>query len=92
MKIDVPQNPPLATKIVVGELYCGKFAVDDVWYRARIIREIKDKYEVHYIDFGNYEVIGKDRIGLISQELRQVKSQLYRCSLYDITDTTSEAK
>lgn len=43
-----------------------KFSSDEQYYRAKILKETAPgKYHVHYIDFGNYEVVLKASIALL---------------------------
>ena len=49
-----------------------------------------NKYNVKYIDYGNYETANKDAIGVLPENLKGIKSPLYRCLLYDIENITAE--
>lgn len=40
-----------------GLLCVAKFSVDGNWYRAKITRELKNKYEVLFIDYGNVDIV-----------------------------------
>jgi len=40
----------------------AKFSVDGKWYRARILRELKNRYEVLFLDYGNRELVGLNDI------------------------------
>lgn len=72
----------------IGEIYSARFT-DDVFYRARILKELPGgKYYLQYVDYGNYDRVEKKNIGMISEELRKVKSSLYRCSLFGVEGVT----
>ncbi len=80
----MPQKPQPATTFEIGGIYNAKFT-DDIYYRARIVREAgRDKYYVHFIDYGNYDQVTKANIGTLSEDLKKVKSPLYKCSLYGV--------
>lgn len=91
-KPDVPQNPkPLTGNIEIGALYSVKFSVDEQFYRGKVLKETgPNKYHVQYIDYGNYESVQKSSIYLLPENLRNVKSPLYRCSLYGIDSISEE--
>lgn len=77
--------------VEVGALYAVKFSSDQQYYRARILKEAgPGKYHVQYIDYGNYEVVPKASIGLLPENLKAVKSPLYRCGLYGVEAITGE--
>eukprot|EP00127_Corallochytrium_limacisporum_P002733 Clim_evm42s136 gene=Clim_evmTU42s136 len=44
-----------------GALVAAKF-VDDAWYRAKILKKDGDKCTVLYVDYGNTETVGSDRL------------------------------
>ncbi len=68
-----------------------KFSVDGQYYRAKILKELAgSKYNVKYVDYGNYETANKDAIGLLPENLKGFKSPLYRCSLYGVEGITAE--
>lgn len=90
-KPNVPQNPQAAAKVEVGQLYAVKFTVDGQYYRAKILKELAgNKYNVHYIDYGNYENAAKGAICVLPENLKGFKSPLYKCSLYGIEGITGE--
>ncbi|XP_078495054.1 staphylococcal nuclease domain-containing protein 1 [Ciona intestinalis] len=45
-----------------GEFCVARFTEDDMWYRARVEKVDKDKLHVHYIDYGNKEIIPSNRV------------------------------
>jgi len=48
------------------EFIAAQFTDDNLWYRAQVLNVIKDeevtRWKIRYIDFGNIETLGKDRI------------------------------
>lgn len=61
-KPEISQKPTPASKIKVGDIVSAQFT-DGVYYRARVLKESKAGYEVHFIDYGNYDVVPKTKIG-----------------------------
>jgi staphylococcal nuclease domain-containing protein 1 len=63
-------HPPYTPKQY--DIVAAQFTVDDIWYRAQILAEPKggkeQLYEVRYIDFGNRESVGVDRIRKLPKE------------------------
>nr|XP_002128402.1 staphylococcal nuclease domain-containing protein 1 [Ciona intestinalis] len=51
-----------------GEFCVARFTEDDMWYRARVEKVEKDKLHVHYIDFGNKEIIPSNRVASLPGE------------------------
>lgn len=47
-----------------GDLVSAKFSVDNAWYRARVLRSnpAKKQAEVVFIDYGNSEMLGFDKL------------------------------
>lgn len=48
------------------------------------------KYSVHYVDYGNSEIVTKASISLLPENLKAIKSSLYRCSLYGVDSISAE--
>ena len=71
-----------------GLLCVAKFSVDGNWYRARITRELKNKYEVIFIDYGNVDIVYPNDIRKLQDNLVSLPSQAIRCSLAYITGPT----
>ena len=88
---NVPQKPQPAGTVEVGGIYAGKFSVDQTFYRAKVTGQYgNNKYQVFYLDYGNSEIISKENIGQLPEELKTAKSPLYRCSLYGVDNVTNE--
>lgn len=41
----------------VGDVVAAKFSQDGDWYRARVEAKKGDKYEVHFVDYGNADTV-----------------------------------
>ena len=51
--------------INTGTLCAAQFTVDDAWYRGRIGQVVgADSYEVMFVDYGNSEILPKQRYGV----------------------------
>jgi staphylococcal nuclease domain-containing protein 1 len=62
-------HPPYTPKQY--DIVAAQFSVDEIWYRAQILSEPKNKdglYEVRYIDFGNRESLTVDKIRKLPKE------------------------
>jgi staphylococcal nuclease domain-containing protein 1 len=55
-------SKPAGAKPAVDDLVAAKFTDDDIWYRAKVVAVNGNEYTVNYIDYGNKEVIGAERI------------------------------
>ena len=45
-----------------GNLCAAQFTADDAWYRAKVARKTgRDLFEVVFVDYGNSEVLAKER-------------------------------
>jgi hypothetical protein len=54
-------GPWSAEQWEVGQSCCARFAFDNNWYRARIVRNIDERrVEVFYVDYGNDEIVELD--------------------------------
>ena len=67
--------------VEVGVLCAGCFTQDDNWYRA-VIEEVQssDQIRVRYIDYGNEEVVPRNRLAELPPSLLAYKAQLMHCS------------
>lgn len=55
LRQDLTDSPPLpgAVNPRKGDLVAALFAVDGLWYRAKIEKVEKDKINVLFVDYGN---------------------------------------
>ncbi|KAG1459114.1 hypothetical protein G6F56_006235 [Rhizopus delemar] len=65
----------------VGDTVAAKFTEDNSWYRAKIRRISHEGIEVHYIDFGNSEVLSSARVRALADQFKTLKSQAYEAVL-----------
>jgi len=66
---------------VINELVKAQFTADDSWYRAKIIEKIDDTYRVLYVDYGNEETIGPERIRRLDPQFAKLAAQAHKASL-----------
>eukprot|EP01006_Ploeotia_vitrea_P056399 TRINITY_DN68098_c6_g2_i1.p1 TRINITY_DN68098_c6_g2~~TRINITY_DN68098_c6_g2_i1.p1 ORF type:complete len:971 (-),score=107.02 TRINITY_DN68098_c6_g2_i1:1563-4232(-) len=55
-------NSTHKTGIKVDDMVVARFTADDQLYRAKVTRAAGDRFHVTYIDYGNSEMVNKDRI------------------------------
>jgi len=68
--------------VVVGTPVCAQFPEDNSWYRAVIKRVHSDfEVEVHYVDYGNSEVLLLSDVRQLSRRFFNLPVQAVRCSL-----------
>ena len=68
--------------VVVGNPICAQFSEDNSWYRAAIKSVPSDfEVEVHYVDYGNSEVILLSDVRQLSKRFFDLPVQAVRCSL-----------
>uniref|UniRef100_A0A6B2KX68 Uncharacterized protein n=1 Tax=Arcella intermedia TaxID=1963864 RepID=A0A6B2KX68_9EUKA len=78
-----------------GEIVAAQFTVDDRWYRAQVIGDNKPKnpkstdeateFEIRFIDYGNRETLGRDRIRVLPKEyIDLLPAQAYDGKLYGV--------
>lgn len=68
--------------LVVGNPLCAQFSEDNGWYRA-VVRSVPSDFEVevHYVDFGNSEVVLVSDVRLLSKRFFELPVQAVRCCL-----------
>ena len=68
--------------VVVGNPVCAQFSEDNSWYRATIKSVPSDfEVEVHYVDYGNSEVILLSDVRQLSKRFFDLPVQAIRCCL-----------
>ncbi|XP_067052190.1 serine/threonine-protein kinase 31-like isoform X5 [Acropora muricata] len=73
-------KPLLQSTPLIGKVYGGVYSEDKQWYRCRVKKLVEDdKVEVHFVDFGNTEVISLRTIVFLSHEILSLVpfAQLY---------------
>jgi hypothetical protein len=49
--------------------FCARYFLDNMWYRVKFVRSTgQNKIQVHFIDFGNKEIVSSDDILLIPEQ------------------------
>jgi len=77
--------------IEVQTKVAGLFSVDNLWYRAEVLEiipglgEASAEYRLRYIDYGNTEVVTKDKIRVLPQEFQNIPPQARKAKLAYIT-------
>jgi len=91
LQIYCRNKPLLQSTPHIDKVYGGVYPEDKQWYRCRVKKLIEeDKVEVHFVDFGNTEVISLRTIVFLSHEMLSLVpfAQLY--CLDGVTVTNSE--
>ena len=70
----------------MGALCLARFTLDEQWYRARVEAvqrsdPVNPRYEVVFVDFGNRETLGGDRVRAMEPALAAVPPQAQLCTL-----------
>jgi len=70
-----------------GQIVAAKFTQDDDWYRAKVVKKEKDEYTVLFVDYGNTDVVGKDRLRALDPTLGPgvISPQAIECRLAGLT-------
>lgn len=71
----------------VGMLCCGKYTVDDRWYRTLILSSdiANRQVEVLYVDYGNLESLPTSRVKELKPQFAELSQQAIPCCLYGVT-------
>lgn len=81
-EFDPLEEEDLEKPIKKGTLCAAKFAIDERWYRASVIKSIgKGQFEVYFIDFGNVEHINGDDLKRLPASLMGYGPQAKECEL-----------
>jgi len=62
-----------STKLAVHDLVVARFTADDALYRARVTKVDGNKISVYYIDFGNSEQVGRDRVWVVPEVTNSIE-------------------
>lgn len=67
----------------VGMICCACFSADNAWYRARVLSKTKDTFTVFFLDYGNQDVVSRDRLKAIpaSMSAQAISPQALECRL-----------
>lgn len=64
-----------------GQLIAAKYHVDDQWYRVRYEGRAGEEHKVLFVDYGNPELITKDRLTALPEDLRKIAPLARNCHL-----------
>ena len=68
-----------------GDFVLAKYIVDDTWYRAEVIGVDSDgTAKVHFIDYGNEEVISPENLVMCPENFLELPVQAIPCSLSQV--------
>jgi staphylococcal nuclease domain-containing protein 1 len=84
-----------AAPLNVNDIVAARFTADDTLYRARITRVDAAKVAVVYIDYGNSEVVGRDRVwttAALSQLTESCPPQAQPLSLAFLAPMTDDSE
>jgi len=83
LHLSVSQDDPILNYTPKkGDMCSAQFTLDNQWYRARIVRVLPtDQVEVLYVDYGNSETLGKDRIRALPSQFGSLAHQAHLNSL-----------
>ncbi|XP_064604917.1 uncharacterized protein LOC135470098 [Liolophura sinensis] len=73
----------------VGMPCATKFSVDGLWYRAEVVQVMSSDCIVHFVDYGNAEVVKKSELKCVKPEFFEIPVQSFHCSLNGIQDDGS---
>ena len=67
----------------VGAVCCARFTEDNEWYRAKVKARSADGITVFFLDYGNTDVVGRDRLKPLDPTLspQAVSPQAVECRL-----------
>ncbi|KAL9980435.1 hypothetical protein ACROYT_G009026 [Oculina patagonica] len=74
-----------------GMLCCAQFTEDNKWYRGKITGVKRGgMVEVHFVDYGNYEILPLSRIKKLQAEFLKLPPQAVKCALAKISPTNQD--
>lgn len=77
----------------VDDIVAAPFTADNNWYRARITGIDGDKVDLYYVDFGDSELMPKEKVKSLRSDFFNLPHQALECKLADVIpkgDTWSE--
>lgn len=71
----------------VGHTCCARFTADNEWYRAKVTSRSGGEYTVFFVDYGNTDVVKKDRLKPLDPTLgtQLLSPQAVECRLAYLT-------
>ncbi|XP_076029423.1 uncharacterized protein LOC143018159 isoform X3 [Oratosquilla oratoria] len=76
--------------IQVGELVCGFFASDSVWYRAEVMAVEENFVSVYFIDFGNSEKLPSKSVRQMDKILVEIPALCIQATLDQVSPDSQE--
>ena len=80
-QLDVPDPKP-------GQVCCAQYSADMQWYRSIVEVTDGENIRVYFVDYGNSELVSRDKIKILKEEFLKVPVQVVRCSLIGIASPT----
>lgn len=62
----------------------AKFSFDDRYYRAEVLSSTDDGYNVHFLDYGDHEIIEAKDIYELRTDFLSLRLQAVECCLANI--------
>ncbi|XP_022805064.1 uncharacterized protein LOC111342268 isoform X2 [Stylophora pistillata] len=75
------RNECSTTLLTPGDLCAAQFSQDKVWYRAVVLERVPNGYRVRYVDFGNSEVLQKEKVCSLPESFQRLPPLSLTCSL-----------
>ncbi|XP_008547239.1 tudor and KH domain-containing protein homolog isoform X1 [Microplitis demolitor] len=76
--------------ISVGQTVAAKFSFDDRYYRAEVLSSTDDGYNVHFLDYGDHEIIEAKDIYELRTDFLSLRLQAVECCLANIKPVSGE--
>ncbi|XDV41537.1 hypothetical protein PO909_010397 [Leuciscus waleckii] len=73
-----------SSEIREGNMVCAMFPDDNSWYRAAVRKNIDDKIDVEFVDFGNTAVISASKICRLDQSFASFPRYSIHCSVHKL--------
>ncbi|XP_034235758.1 maternal protein tudor-like isoform X2 [Thrips palmi] len=77
--------------VVVGTACVARYKEDESFYRAEIKEVRKDGALVHFVDYGNNEVVNFEDLKEIPDEFLALPAQAFHCSLKGVSECTQDS-
>lgn len=71
-----PEYAISRSEMYIGQLVAAMY-VDNLWYRARIVKCYEDEFEVFYVDYGSQRWVTIDRIRHLDLHFTQLPIQAF---------------
>jgi len=92
LRQDLTDSPPLPGAVVPrrGDLVAALFAVDGLWYRAKIEKVEKEKIHVLFVDYGNRDVVSSTKLAPLPAQFVSYPAQAREYTLACVKVPTDE--